>query len=255
MAQIWHFAGEMELFRPDRRESSRGGSADRRQFPRPPLWLNLTVLLIALAALGFAQVHRERVRLQYGDILNERLRTPQEVNRMKEELAAMDLSREQLEGELEGRLELIESLKSEDFYLSIDTTAKKLRFMYGNTILREGDIQVGEGRTIESPQGKSWTFVPVKGAFRVEGKLVGLDWKVPEWVYAMNGQPVPASRPVIEDGIGEYVIELPNDYIIHSAPAEESPLKGPKPGSIMASEEDLRAIWARLHRDMQVYIF
>lgn len=245
----------MELFRPDRRESSRGDSADRRQFPRPPLWLNLTVLLIAVAALGFAQVHRERVRRQYGDILNERLRTPQEVNRMKEELAAMDLTREQLEAELDGRLKLIESLKSENFYLSIDTTAKKLRFMYGNTVLREGDIQVGEARTIETPEGKSWTFVPVKGAFRVEGKIVGLDWRVPEWVYAMKGQPVPPSRPVVDDGIGRYVIELPNDYVIHSPPAEGSPLQGPKPGSIMAAEEDLKAIWPRLHRETQVYIF
>jgi L,D-transpeptidase-like protein len=122
-------------------------------------------------------------------------------------------------------------------------------------VLREGDITVGEEKTITGQNGKSWTFVPVKGAFPIDGKVVDLDWQVPEWVYVMNQQPVPNNRPTIQGGAGRYVILLGNGYIIHSPPSEDSPLKGAKPGSIMASEEDLKAIWPRIHAGTPVYVF
>ncbi len=175
---------------------------------------------------------------------------------MKEELAEMDLTRAGLQQELQARMKFVESLKSEDFYLSIDTDAKKLRFYYGDTVLRDADVTIGEKATITTSDGKSWTFIPVKGAFPLQGKAVDYDWQVPEWVYAMNQHTVPKSRPFVRDGLGKYVIFLPNGYVIHSPPSDESPLKGAKPGSIMVSEEVLRAIWPRLQpRETQVYIF
>lgn len=247
----------MALFRPDRRSEDRPESADRRQFPRPPLWLNLTILLLAVAGLALARYHRDQVTQDYSDVLTAELRTPQEVNRIKDELATMDLTREQLEHELQGRMKFIESLKSENFYLSVDTEAKKLRFHYGGAVLREADIAIGGQATAEDADaGKSWTFVPVKGAFGVEGKVADHSWRIPEWVYAMKGEPVPAQRPTVKHGLGQFVILLPNDYVIHTPPAEESPLDGPKPGSIMMlSEADMRAIWPRIHKDTKVYIF
>jgi hypothetical protein len=152
-------------------------------------------------------------------------------------------------------MKFVQSLKSENFYLAVDTQARKLRFYYGDTILREGDITVGESRNF-SAGDKSWTFVPVRGSFKIEGKAVGYDWQVPEWLYAMQGRPLPSSRPTIAGGLGKYVIFLPDGYVIHSPPGEESPLQGAKPGSIMASEDDLRAIWPRIHKDTTpVYIF
>ena len=71
----------------------------------------------------------------------------------------------------------------------------------------------------------------------------------------MNGVPIPASRPVIENGLGKYVIFLPDNYVIHSPPAADSPLHGPKPGSFMVPEEDLAAIWPRVTKETRVYIF
>ncbi|MFZ2494055.1 MAG: L,D-transpeptidase [Thermoanaerobaculia bacterium] len=240
----------------DRRTSPRPDSTDRRSFPRPPLWLNLLLLLLGVAILLVARVHRERVSDRFAGVIAEEARTPDDVRKVKAELAEMDLTQSALHQELKGRAQMIQSLKSEDFYLSVDTKAKKLRFYYGDNLLREGDVVIGEGRTIASPSGKSWTFVPLKGAFAVEDKFVKLDWRVPEWLYALNGQPLPEARPTIVGGLGNYVILLPNGYAIHSPPAEASPLKGPKPGSIMASEADLRAIWDRITKDKtQVYIF
>ena len=240
---------------PERRTHDRLGGPERRSFPRPPLWLNLLLLLLGIAGVAFARYHREKVSTRYVDVINEDARTPADVRQIKNELAEMDLTRDQLQKELDGRMKMMAGLKSEDFYLSIDTKARKFRFYYGNTILREGDVAIGESKTLTAG-GRTWTFVPVKGSFPVEGKVVGHDWEVPEWAYAMSGQPVPDSRPTIPNGLGKYVLFLPNGYVIHSPPSEDSPLKGAKPGSFMVQESDLAAIWSRIHKGKtQVYIY
>ena len=241
---------------PERRKQARPDASDRRRFPRPPLWLNLLILFLGLAGVLFARFHRERVETQFADVLKQQERTPEDIARMKEELAAMDLTRQELANELEGRMKFVESLKSENFYIAVDIEAKKLRFYYGDTVLREGDIVVGDRTTIQGPKGKSWTFIPLKGSFPVEAKVVDHPWKVPEWLYVMKNEPIPAQPPTIPRGLGRYVIFLPNGYVIHSKPPEESPLDGPKPGSFMASEDDLRAIWPRINvGKTQVYFF
>lgn len=238
----------------ERRNQDRPGGSERRSFPRPPLWLNLLLLLLGIAGVAAARYHRERVATDYSDVITEQARTPADIRRMKEELAEMDLSRGELQRDLEGRLKFAASLKSEDFYLSIDTKTQKLRFYYGDTVLREADVTIGESRTVQGAN-KTWTFVPVKGAFPVEAKLVHYAWPVPEWAYAMSNQPVPSPLPTITDGLGAYVILLPNGYTIHTPPAEASPLKGAKPGSYMVAEDVLKAIWPRIHAGTQVYIF
>jgi hypothetical protein len=247
---------KMSLFKPDRRVAPRAESSDRRTFPRPPLWLNLAILLIAIGGLGMAQLHRRVVHRQYQDVLTESLQTPQEVNKLKEELAKRNLSKEQLAKELESQKQFLAQLGSGDFYLSVDTEAKKLRFHYGDTVLREADVVLGPPATIRGSNDQSWTFVPVKGAFEIEGKIAEHSWRIPEWVYLMKKEPVPTDRPTIEGGLGKYVIQLPNGYVIHTPPVEASPLDGPKPGSVMVSSEaDLRAIWPRIHKGTKVYIF
>jgi hypothetical protein len=239
----------------ERRHQGRPESSDRRSFPRPPLWLNLLLLILGIGGVLYARYHREQVSTRFAKVITEEARTPADVKKVKEELAEMDLSREQLERELQGRAQFVASLKSENFYLSIDTKQRKLRFYYGDTVLREADITVGDTRTI-SANGKQWTFIPLKGSFAVEAKIVDHAWRVPEWMYALNNQPIPAERPVIPGGLGKYAIFLPNGYAIHSQPSEQSPLKGAKPGSYMVSEDVLRAIWPRIHKGKtQVYIF
>lgn len=230
--------------------------AERRSFPRPPLWLNLTLLLLGVAGVLFARYHRERVSTRYANVLAEEARTPADVKKMKDELADLDLSRESLRRELEGRMKFVAGLKSDNFYLSIDTRDRKFRFYYGDAILREGDVQIGESKTVTAKDGRTWTFVPLRGALPVQSKLVGYDWPVPDWLYAMRNEPTPANRPVIANGIGKYVLVLGNGYVIHTPPSPDSPLQGAKPGSFMVSEEDLAAIWARINtKSTQVYVY
>jgi hypothetical protein len=239
----------------NRRSSERAGSGDRRSFPRPPLWLNLLLLILGVAGILYGRHHREKVASEFADVLMAEQRTPADVKKIKEELATMDLNREALAKELEGRMKFIAGLKSENFYLSVDTKQRKLRFYYGDTVLREADIVIGDLKTI-SANGKTWTFIPLKGAFPVEAKMVDHAWRVPEWVYATKEQPVPAERPVIRGGLGKYVLFLPNGYAIHTQPSADSPLQGPKPGSYLVSEDVMRAIWPRIHAGKtQVYIF
>ncbi|HEX7706573.1 MAG TPA: hypothetical protein VF701_08960 [Thermoanaerobaculia bacterium] len=240
---------------PDRRRSERPDSSDRRTFPRPPLWLNLLLLLLGIAGIAFARYHRDRVETRFADVIAQQQRSPEDIRKVKDDLAELDLTREQLQRELQSRVKFADSLKSEEFYLSIDTKAKKLRFYYGDTILREADVVVGEEKSITVGE-KTWTFVPLKGAFSIEAKLVGHDWTIPEWVYQMNEMPIPNSRPAIPDGLGRYVLFIGNGYAIHSPPSNASPLKGAKPGSYMVADEFLRAVWQQIHKEKtKVYIF
>jgi len=219
---------------------------ERRSFPRPPLWLNLLVLLLAVGAFIYARYDRQRVSERFERVLAEEARTPTDVAQIKQDLVKIDLTRDALQHELEGRIKFVADLKSENFYLSIDTRARKFRLYYGDTILREDDVVAGEARTV-AVNGRTWTFVPLKGAFPIEAKIAGYNWQVPEWL--------DPARPTIPDGLGKYVLFLPNGYVIHSPPSEASPLKGPKPGSYMVSEETLAAIWERIHQGTPVYIY
>lgn len=240
---------------PERRSHNRPQASDRRSFPRPPLWLNLLLLLLGVGGVLFARYHREQVSEQFADVLTAEARTPADAKKLKEELAELDLTRGALERELASRMKFVNSLKSENFYLSVDTQRRKLRFYYGDTVLREAELAIGESKSVKSGD-KTWTFMPVKGAFAIEAKLVGHAWRIPEWVYAMNNQPVPPDRPAVPNGLGQYVLFLPDGYAIHTPPSAESPLKGPKPGSYMVPEDFMRAVWPRIHSGKtQVYIY
>jgi hypothetical protein len=228
---------------------------ERRSFPRPPLWLNLLLLVIAIATFAYARHQRSAIEEKTAALFRKSENSPAELNRVRDELARMDLTKEELAKELEGRMSYLQSLQGQDFYISIDTQRKKLQLRLGKSVAREADIQIGEPKTITSREGKTWTFLPLKGGFNVVGKDSDYSWVVSEWVYALGKQPVPGNRPAVRNWLGRYVIFLPNNYVIHSPPPEGSPLKGSKPGSIMVPADDLEAIWPRITKDTRVYIF
>jgi hypothetical protein len=239
----------------DRRNSARPEGRDRRSFPRPPLWLNLLLLVIAAATFAYAKYHRNAVEQKTALLFKRTGSSPAELNRIRDELSQMDVTKQQLAKELDGRMQYLESVRSEQFYISIDTQRKKMQFRLGKDVVREADVQIGDAKTITAPSGKTWTFVPLKGGFNVVSKQIGMNWVVPEWAYAMRGEAPPAERPTIANGLGKYVIVLPDNYVIHTPPAAESPLQGPKPGSYMVPEADLAAIWSRITTTTRVYIF
>lgn len=240
---------------PERRKTSRPDSPDRRSFPRPPLWLNIAILILAIAGLGLAKVHRGNLDQRFSEEIAREGAGPTDLQRMRAELAELELTREGLEQELNSRLEYVENQKASEFYLAIDTTAQKLLFHYGPSIAREAPVTIGQAASFKGKDGKEWNFVPLKGAFLVRAKEEDGAWEVPSWAWAMTGQPEPAAPVSIENGLGRYVIYLPNGYVIHSPPSAESPLKSAKPGSFMVPEEDLRAMWPRISEKTRVFIF
>jgi hypothetical protein len=228
---------------------------ERRSFPRPPLWLNLLLVIIAMATFAYAKHHRNVIREKSVVLFHPSENSPAELNRMRDELARMDLTKDQLAKELDGRLKYMQSLQGEDFYISIDIDKKKMQFRLGKTVVREADVQIGEAKSITAANGKKWTFYPLKGGFNVVDKDDSYDSPVPEWVFALRNEPIPERRPTLHNWLGHYIIFLPNNYVIHSPPPANSPLQGPKPGSFLVPEDDLAAIWARITNQTRVYIF
>jgi len=238
----------------DRRNEVRLQSRSRRSARRPALWFNLLVLFLGLATLAMAQQHRFRLDKRFDQIVKTQASSPQEVAKIRGDLAAMTLTRESLDRELADRLAMARSFEAEEFYLAIDTSNHTMRLHFGNDVVREMSVVIGAPRTVTA-MGKTWSFVPLKGAFTVTGKLVDQPWLVPAWVYAMRNAPIPAIPLDIPKGLGKYVILLPNGYVIHSPPAGNSPLAGAKPGSFMVTEEEMQAIWPRISTATRVYIY
>ena len=65
---------------PERRDSYRPGGADRRSFPRPPLWLNLLLLIIAAATFGFARYQRDVILKKTSILFRKSENNPAEPN-------------------------------------------------------------------------------------------------------------------------------------------------------------------------------
>jgi hypothetical protein len=224
------------------------------KYPRPPVRWSLVILLAAVLLAAIAGWHRSSLERRFALSVRETAGMPSEIKRVRAELADLEHDESQLGTELDARLKYVQSLKSEEFYIVVDRAKKRMQFKFGDRVVRDAPAEAAPAKTIESG-GKRWTFPPLSGAYSIRETLEDPDWTPPEWVYAMNGVPVPSPRPEIESGLGSYVIVLSDDAVIHSPPPDDSPLKGVKPGSIEVPEEDLAAIWKRIGPRTRVYVF
>jgi hypothetical protein len=228
----------------------------RRKLPRPPLAISLGLLGLAAVLAGGAVLHRRALDRRLVPLLTDSEAAPFEIRRIRQDLADQELDQKTLEAELNTRLDYARSQKSREFYIVLDTDRKRFAFKFGDKVLREAPLEVGAPRVIHSKSGKkSWTFASVTGGFSVREKLQDADWSIPAWVYAMNGQDAPARLPEVENGLGKYVLVFANNYVIHSPPSTDSPLKTVKPGSFMVPEADLAAVWRRIGPGTRIYVF
>jgi hypothetical protein len=226
----------------------------RRKFPRPGSRA-LVVLFVLVAAVGIlAAVHRRALERDFAARVTFSRAAPYEIKRIRHELAELELNEKELANALDVRLKYLEAAKRNEFYIAIDTKKRDFSFHFADKILRDAPVEIGPSRTIVAGKRK-WTFAPLTGAFSVGKKFEGGGWTVPEWVYRMNGAKPPKSPPTIPNGLGRYVIVLENEYVIHSPPPPDSPLRGAKPGSFMVPEADLAAIWKRVGPETRVYVF
>jgi len=228
--------------------------APRPKLPRPSSRALLLLFAIVLAFGLFAWVHRRVLESEFESRVARSRAAPYEIKRIRRELADLELDEKALANALDARLKYIEATRRNEFYISIDTRKRELSFHFADKVVRDASVEIGPARTVRVGK-KTWTFAPLTGAFSVKTKHENGGWKAPEWVYAMNGRKPPRPLPTIPSGLGRYVIVLENDYVIHSPPPPESPLRGAKPGSFLVPEADLAAIWPRIGPPTRVYVF
>lgn len=225
-----------------------------RKLPRPSWRTSLVLLASAAILAALAGWHRSALDRRFAMTVRESAAMPFEIKRVRAELADLEEGEKSLGKELDARLRYVQSLKSEDFYVVLDTAHKRFQFRYGNSVVRDAPAEPGPARTIALGE-KRWTFPALSGAYSIREKLENADWTPPAWVYAMKGVTPPSPVPSIENGLGRYVIVLGEDAVIHSPPSAESPLQGPRPGSFQVPEADLAAIWKRIGPRTRVYVF
>lgn len=227
----------------------------RRKLWRPPLWLNLFLLGFVILGGAAATAYRRDLNARLASLLRQTDSAPFEIKRIRQDLADQELDEKALAAELDSRLKYARIQKANEFYILLDTRRRQFAFKYGNKILREAGLEAGPPRVIEGKNGARWTFATVTGGFTVKEKLEKADWKAPEWVYLMNREKPPHPLPSVPAGLGRYVLVFSDEYVIHSPPPAESPLKGAKPGSFMVPEADLAAVWRRVGPGTRIYVF
>jgi hypothetical protein len=233
----------------------RSAQTPRPKLPRPSLAVCVALFGLAAVLAGGVVLHRRFLDETLVPLLTESEAAPFEIRRIRQDLADQELDQKSLEAELKSRLDYASSQKSREFYVLLDTGRRRFAFKFGDKVLRDAPLDVGAPRVVREKSGKSWTFVPVTGAFSVQEKLENAEWSIPGWVYAMNRQAEPPTLPRVAGGLGKYVLVFAGNYVVHSPPPSDSPLKTVKPGSFMVPEADLAAIWRRVGPGTRIYVF
>ena len=193
---------------------------------RPPISWSLGLLLFGMALAVVAAVHRRHLDARFQQLVVRSQSAPFEIQRIRQDLAALSLDEKTLEKDLAARLAAADAQKSSEFYLVVDTREKRLSLRLGDDIVRETTLQMRAPRPIEAASGERLVPAPLSGAFTVREKLERPAWKPPAWAWTEAGLPVPSPIPDIRGGLGRYVVVLTDDVILHSPAPPESPAEG-----------------------------
>lgn len=234
-------AGE---FRSDRRRS--GWRDFRRSYPGFIFTMMLGVAaLIALDAFliykRFAYIN-EVERLRGSMSAAERERTDILIAGEKDKLRmAVELARRQ--AQLAKRI-----------HLSIPVDSGRIYLEREGAILREMPAEVGPERTVGMAPDTIHMATP-RGERTIVEVLTGGSWNVPAWVYADRN--IPGSGGPMRGALGPIALLLDGGIVIYSMPSS-GPLADSSyvlPGSVRASEADLKAIVENLSPGTKVFFY
>jgi len=226
-----------------------------RKLPRPPVAVNLLLLAIGILGGYGAYAHRRSVDARLAVLLREDSAVPFQIKKIRLDLAELETDEASLSRELDARLAYARAQKAQEFYLVLDRAKRRFAFKYADRVVRDGCFEIGAPDSITDGRGSHWSFPALTGSFSVQEKLEQPAWKPPAWVYAIRRETPPRDASPIPGGLGRYVLQFADGYVLHSPPPEDSPLKGARPGSFMISEQDLGAIWRRIGPGTRIYIF
>lgn len=234
-------AGE---FRSDRRRT--GWRDFRRSYPG--FIFTMAIGVAALVALDAFLIYKrfaytnEVERLRGSMSAAERQKTDLIIDAEKDKLRmAVELARRQAQ-------------MDKVIHLSIPVDSGKIYLEREGAILREMSAQVGPERTVGTAPDTIRMAIP-RGERTIVQILTNGSWNVPAWVY--SDRKMEGTGGTVAGALGPIALLLDGGAVIYSQP-KAGPLADSAyvlPGSIRASEADLRAVIENLSAGTKVYFY
>lgn len=231
-------------FRSDRRRS--GWRDFRRGYPG-----FIFTMAIGVAALLVID----------GWLVYKRFDYKREVERLRSSMSAAERQKTDLiisaeQDKLRMAVELARRQAQSDkrIHLSIPVDSGRIYLEREGAILREMSAVVGPERTVGVAPDTIHMAIP-RGERTVVEVLTNGSWNVPGWVYA--DRKIPGTAGNVSGALGPNALLLDGGTVIYSQP-KSGPLADSSyvlPGSIRASEADLKAIVANLSAGTKVYFY
>ncbi|MEX1185565.1 MAG: hypothetical protein WEA80_03165 [Gemmatimonadaceae bacterium] len=139
-------------------------------------------------------------------------------------------------------------------HLSIPVDSGRIYLEREGAILREMPAEVGPERSVGTPPDTIHIAIP-RGERTIVEVLAGESWNVPAWVYA--DRKLPGSGGPVRGALGPIALLLDGGTVIYSLPSA-GPLADSSyvlPGSVRASEADLKAIVENLSPGTKVFFY
>ena len=153
-----------------------------------------------------------------------------------------------------------QGLVPEDPYIVVDTNAKPNRIFLkeGQQTLLDAICSTGKGDTLRDPEkGRVWIFKTPLGVRTVKRKKIEPIWTKPDWAFIEENEPIPKDRSKrLEEGVlGDYALDIGDDYMIHGTIYTRLLGQPVTHGCIRLDDNDLKVIFDASKKGTKVYIF
>jgi L,D-transpeptidase YbiS len=154
----------------------------------------------------------------------------------------------------------VQGLLPEDPYIVVDTNAKPNRLFLreGQQTLLDAICSTGKGDTLRDPKnGRVWVFKTPLGVHTVKRKKTDPIWTKPDWAFIEENEPIPKDRSKrLEEGVlGDYALDIGDDYMIHGTIYTRLLGQPVTHGCIRLYDDDLKVIYDASKKGTKVYIF
>ena len=152
-----------------------------------------------------------------------------------------------------------QELLPEEPYIVVDTNANPNRLFLkeGERILLDAVCSTGKGDTLRDDKGRVWIFKTPLGVRTVKRKKLEPIWTKPDWAFIEDNEPIPKDRSKrLEEGVlGDYALDIGDDYMIHGTIYTRLLGQPVTHGCIRVGDDDLKVIFDNAKKGTKVYIF
>ncbi len=171
---------------------------------------------------------------------------------LQAEIAALQKQNRKLSGKLQ-------ALAPDETYIVVDTNGKpnRLFLKQGQRTLLDAVCSTGKGDTLSDGKGRVWVFKTPLGVRTVRLKKTDPKWTKPDWAFIEENEPIPRDRSkrIEEDVLGDYALDIGDDYMIHGTLYTRLLGQPVTHGCIRLGDDDLKAVYEAAPKGTKVYIF